>query len=61
MGEGFHFARMAPDPFGKDGDFFWAQVVHRHPAGQETVVFDFLRRDIADAIARQENLRMGAG
>lgn len=57
MKEGFYFVQQSPDPFGKEGAvFLWHRVVHKHPAGQETIILDFLGTVAAHGIARQFNL-----
>ena len=39
----FHYAEPSPDPFGGERKAQpWFRVVHKHPAGQVTPVFDFI-------------------
>jgi hypothetical protein len=54
MKEGFHFAEPSPKPAGGK-DYPWWRVAHKHPAGQETVLLDFLMPGKAQALAFVRN------
>ena len=50
--EGFYFAEW-------NSTNLWCRVVHKHPAGQETVIYDFVKGEkIAQRIAMVENQRI---
>ncbi len=64
MKEGFYFSEPSPDLFSGTDErgrpkksFSWWRVAHHHPAGQETVMVDFIF-DAATAhlIARNYNI-----
>jgi hypothetical protein len=52
------YARLAPDPHGKQGSTFpWCQLVRRFEGGDEIIVLDFLRNaDLAQELAKQANV-----
>jgi hypothetical protein len=55
--QGFHYAEPSPDPFDGRKPFPWFRIVHKHPAGQETVVQDFIARlDFAHRMAARRDI-----
>jgi hypothetical protein len=52
------YARLAPNPHGKQGSTFpWCQVVRRFDGGDEIIELDFLRNAaMANELAERANL-----